>query len=104
MSTLETIRQNLRYIFALLLIIILPLHLLEHHVPSSWSIQQPPRSPVLWLLLIFASYHGLEGFRSVMYDYVSGKAGRIFTEIVYWILLIIVLWVGGVGLIRSFGW
>jgi len=99
---LEALRQLLSYIAAALLAVALPLHLLEH-VPIDW-LRQPPRPWTLWLVLLAAGFHGLNGLRGVLLERVQSRRGRVAVEVLSWLLLALVVAVGSAGLARSLGW
>ena len=99
---LEALRQLLSYIAAALLAVALPLHLLEH-VPVDW-LRQPPRPWALWLVLLAAGFHGLNGLRGILLERVHGRRGRVAVEALFWLLLALVAAVGSAGLARSLGW
>ena len=96
----EALLRLLFYGFAVVLLVVLPLHLLEH-VPVG-GLRQPPRGWVLYLLLVAAGVHGGLGVRSMLYDYVHGRVGRRVVDVAVLVLSGLVVAVGLSGLLRVF--
>lgn len=97
---LESLARLLFYLAAAVLLVVLPLHLLEH-VPWS-SVRRTPEPVVLYLLLVAAGFHGMIGLRSLLYDYVRGRAGRLLVDLLSLALMVFVVGVGLAGLLRVY--
>jgi succinate dehydrogenase hydrophobic anchor subunit len=101
---LESLGQLLFYIAAFVLIVVLPLHLLEH-LPSIGFFnvcKQSARPWVLWLVLIFAGIHGSWGLRSVLLDYIESPIGRRVATILSLLLGLAIIIIGAYGLAKVF--
>jgi succinate dehydrogenase hydrophobic anchor subunit len=101
---LEALGQLLFYLAAAILLVVLPLHLLEH-LPSVGFFnvfKQTARSWVLWLVLIFAGIHGSWGLRSVLLDYIKSPTGRRIATILSLLLGLTIIVIGAYGLASVF--
>lgn len=102
MSRAEALAELVFYAAAAVLAVVLPLHVLEH-VPVEY-VQQPLRTWVLWLVLIFAGIHGSLGLRSFLLERASSRAARVAATAFSLALGAFVVAVGAWGLVRAFGW
>jgi len=101
---LEALGQLAFYTAAAILLIVLPLHLLEH-LPSLGffsTFKQTTRPWILWLVLIFAGIHGSWGLRGVLLDYVKSEWGRRLATLLSLLLGLAVITIGAYGLAKAF--
>jgi succinate dehydrogenase hydrophobic anchor subunit len=101
LSRLETAAELAMYLAAAGLLVVLPLHLLEH-VPVQ-LVRQPPRPAVLWLVLVLAGIHGPLGLRRVLLERAAGRPARLAATALSLALAALLIAVGAWGLASSFG-
>ena len=101
---LEALGTLLFYIAAAVLVIVLPLHLLEHVPPKPPfdTFKQPPRGWALWLILIFAGFHAPWGLRNYLLEHTKSPAARHAITLLCLLLAAVIIGIGAYGLARIY--
>jgi len=87
------------YAAAALLVVVLPLHMLEH-LSLLPGLAQPMRPIVLYLLLVAAGIHGSIGLRNIIYDYTGSPLLRRIGAAASLLLGAAIIAVGLAGLLK----
>lgn len=80
----------------LALVILAGVHVIVQHALLPVVVRRPAQLAVDWLLLALVLYHGLNGVRTVAYDYVATPAAQR--------AIAAALWAAGLALFAYGGW
>jgi succinate dehydrogenase hydrophobic anchor subunit len=83
----------------LFLVLLAGLHVGVQHGLFSLSFRRPVLLGIDWLLLAIVLYHGLNGVRTIAYDYLSGRSAQQAVDRLLWVLGLALFAYGSWGLV-----